>query len=48
MNEAGGNPLKKKLAEVAAGKLRKSSEEKAQKMEQEANQKADDIMNKVK
>jgi hypothetical protein len=48
INEAGGNPIKKKLAEAAASKLRKSSEEKAQKLEQEANQKANDIMNKVK
>ncbi|NCA22816.1 MAG: hypothetical protein EBS86_17010, partial [Crocinitomicaceae bacterium] len=48
MNEAGGNPIKKKLAEAAATKIRKSSEEKAQRLEQEANQKANDIMNKVK
>jgi hypothetical protein len=46
--EAGGNPIKKKLAETAATKIRKTAEEKAKKMEQEANQKADDIMNKVK
>ena len=46
--EAGGNPIKKKLAEVAATKLRKTAEDKAQRIEQEANQKADDIMNKVK
>lgn len=46
--EAGGNPIKKKLAETAATKIRKTAEEKAQKMEQEASQKADEIMNKVK
>ncbi len=46
--EAGGNPIKKKLAETAATKIRKTAEEKAQKMEQEANQKAEDIMNKVR
>ncbi len=46
--EAGGNPIKKKLAEVAATKLRKTAEDKAQRIEQEANQKADEIMSKVK
>ena len=46
--EAGGNPIKKKLAETAATKIRKTAEEKAQKMEQEASQKSDEIMNKVK
>ena len=46
--EAGGNPIKKKLAETAAAKIRKTAEEKAQKIEQEANQKADEIMNRVK
>jgi hypothetical protein len=46
--EAGGNPIKKKLAEVAATKLRKTAEDKAQRIEQEASRKADDIMNRVK
>ena len=46
--EAGGNPIKKKVAEVAATKIRKTTTEKALRIEQEANQKADEIMNKVK
>jgi hypothetical protein len=46
--EAGGNPIKKKLAEVAATKIRKTAEDKAQRLEQEASQKADEIMNRVK
>jgi len=46
--EAGGNPIKKKLAEVAANKLRKTAEDKAQRIEEEANQKADEIMSKVR
>lgn len=46
--EAGGNPIKKKVAEVAATKIRKTATEKALRIEQEANQKADEIMNKVK
>ena len=45
--EAGGNPIKKKVAEVAATKIRKTAEDKAQRIEQEANQKADEIMNRV-
>jgi len=36
------------LAETAAAKIRKTADDKAKKIEQEANQKADDIMNKVK
>ncbi len=46
--EAGGNPIKKKIAEVAATKIRKTATEKAQRMEEEASQKADEIMSKVK
>ena len=46
--EAGGNPIKKKIAEVAATKIRKTAEDKAQRIEQEASQKADEIMSKVK
>jgi hypothetical protein len=46
--EAGGNPIKKKVAEVAATKIRKTATEKALRIEQEANQKADEIINKVK
>jgi cell division septum initiation protein DivIVA len=41
------NPIKKKVAEVAATKIRKTATEKAQRMEQEASQKADEIMNRV-
>ncbi len=48
ITEAGGNPIKKKVAEVAATKIRKTATEKALRIEQEANQKADEIMNKVK
>ena len=46
--EAGGNPIKKKVAEVAATKIRKTATEKALRIEQEASQKADEIMSKVK
>jgi len=48
ITEAGGNPIKKKVAEVAATKLRKTATEKAQRIEQEANEKADAIMSRVK
>jgi len=48
ITEAGGNPIKKKLAEVAATRIKKTAEDKAQRIEQEANQKADEIMNRVK
>lgn len=44
MDEAGGNPVKKKIAEVAANKTKKTAEEKAIKIENEANSKADLIM----
>lgn len=46
--QAGGNPLKKKAAELAAGKLKKEADEKATKLEQEANQKADKIMDEAR
>lgn len=45
IDEAGGNPIKKKVAEVTGAKLKKTAEEKAQKIENEANAKADAIMN---
>jgi len=45
MNEAGGNPIKKKLAEVAGAKLKKTADDKATKIETEAETKADAIMN---
>ena len=44
MDEAGGNPIKKKLAEALANKAKKTAEEKAVKIEHEANAKADLIM----
>ncbi len=44
MNEAGGNPIKKKLAEALGNKAKKTAEEKAVKIENEANSKADLIM----
>jgi hypothetical protein len=45
IDEAGGNPLKKKAAEIAAKKLRDEANSKANKIESEANSKADGIMN---
>jgi len=44
MDEAGGNPIKKKLAEALGNKAKKIAEEKAVKIENEANSKADLIM----
>lgn len=44
MDEAGGNPIKKKAAEIAGNKLKKTANEKAQKLEDEASSKADGIM----
>ena len=44
MDEAGGNPIKKKLAEALGNKAKKTAEEKAVKIENEANSKADLIM----
>jgi hypothetical protein len=48
VKEVGSNPLKKKAAEAAANKIRKETEEKAQKLEATANAKADGIMNKAR
>ena len=45
MNEAGGNPIKKKLAEVAGNKLKSTANDKANKIEADANAKADALMN---
>ena len=44
MDEAGGNPIKKKLAEALGNKAKKTAEEKAVKIENEANSKVDLIM----
>ena len=44
MDEAGGNPLKKKAAELAGNKTKKEANEKAQKIEDTGNSKADAIM----
>ncbi len=44
MDEAGSNPLKKKLAEVAGTKVKSTANDKAQKIENEADSKADAIM----
>lgn len=44
MNEAGGNPIKKKAAELAGNKLKKEAEEKALKVEKEGKDKADNLM----
>lgn len=45
IDEAGGNPLKKKAAEIGAKKIRDEANAKANKVESEANAKADGIMN---
>jgi hypothetical protein len=47
MEEAGNNPIKKKVAEKAADKLKKEGEDKAQKIENEANAKADKVMSEA-
>lgn len=44
VNAAGSNPVKKKAAELAAGKARDKTYEKANDLEAEANKKADKIM----
>ncbi|QSE98226.1 AsmA-like C-terminal region-containing protein [Fulvivirga lutea] len=44
VKEAGSNPIKKKIAEEAAKKLRKETDEKAAKIEAESKKKADDLM----
>ncbi|MNJ83704.1 putative assembly protein [compost metagenome] len=48
MDAAGGNPLKKKAAEVACKEMKKKAENSATKVEQEAQTKADNIMNKAR
>ncbi len=48
MDEAGSNPIKKKAAEVAGNKLKKTEYDKAQKLEDDADKKADAIMQKAK
>jgi len=47
IKEAGGNPIKKKLAEAGAKKYREEAEKKAVKLEQEGDAKADAIMKKA-
>lgn len=47
MDEAGGNIVKKKLAEGTCKELKKKAENSANKLEQEAQTKADNIMNKA-
>lgn len=47
IKEAGGNPIKKKTAEIAGKKLIEEAEKKAQAVEKEGNKKADDIMKKA-
>lgn len=48
IDEAGGNPLKKKAAEIAGKKLKKEADEKAQRIENEATEKANNIMQKAR
>ena len=48
MDEAGSNPIKKKVAEVAGNKLKNTANEKAKKIEAEADAKANAIMNAAK
>lgn len=48
IDEAGSNPIKKRLAEEGAKKIRSEGEDKAMKLENEANKKADDIMVKAR
>ncbi|MCH2224608.1 MAG: hypothetical protein MK066_07545, partial [Crocinitomicaceae bacterium] len=47
VDAAGSNPLKKKAAEIAAGKVRDKAYEKADKLEEAGNKTADDIMRKA-
>ncbi len=44
IKEAGSNPIKKKIAEVAAKKLREETDEKADKIEAESKEKADKLL----
>ena len=48
MDEAGSNPIKKKAAEIAGNKLKKTANEKAQKIEDEGANAADKIMNSAR
>lgn len=48
IEEAGNNPIKKKLAETGAKKLRDEADKKAQDLEKTANEKSDDIMRKAR
>ena len=48
ISEAGGNPLKKKAAEIAGKKMIQSADKKADKIESEANTKADALMQKAR
>ncbi len=48
IQEAGNNPIKKKIAETAAKKLRDEAEVKAKGIENTANTKADDILRKAR
>ena len=48
IKQAGGNPIKKKIAEQSAKKLNDEAEKKAVKVEAEGNKKADDIMVKAR
>lgn len=48
IQEAGSNPIKKKIAEAGAKKLRDEGEVKAQGIESTANKKADDIMTRAR
>jgi len=45
ISEAGSNPIKKRLAEESAKKLKSGAEKKAKRLEEEANQRADQVMN---
>lgn len=48
IKDAGSNPIKKKVAEEAAKKLRSEADKKANKIETEANKKADKIITEAK
>lgn len=48
IQEAGNNPIKKKIAQEGAKKIRDEGEKKAQGIESAANKKADDIMRKAR
>jgi hypothetical protein len=48
IKEAGTNPIKKRIAEESARKLKSEAEVKAKKMEEEANKRADQILNEAK